>query len=237
MPEKNTKKRGKKKPSRATKPVPKRPTRTQPNPPRPPKGKDPKTLPLKGTQKQGDGRHNSQGISVEKYNEMAEAFWEVQSANHVARTCKVTNATAKKYIEKGDPRRNLPPIRDRWNARVEEVIEEQDETWTDTMRHWAKILKKGRSILEERLGQIVPEDISPEKLFELMGKMLKDESFVKGGPDSRYELSADPLDKLSIPELIDYIEKGNLPGQDMPGMTKAATGDDVKPDTGKGFTE
>lgn len=208
-----TKKRAKKKI-----PLPKRSNRTQPNPGNVPKKGETRNPVPKGRQKQRDSkRPNAQGISVEKYTEMAEAFWQIQSVNHVAKTCKVNMATAKKYIEKGDPKRGLTPIRERFKGEVAQKIKEQNRTWAQAMTEWAAIIDTGKKKLKERLEQVAPEDWSADKLIDMLDKLVKDESFVLGGPDSRHEIANDPLERLSFEELTRYLDTGKLPSPDMVG--------------------
>jgi len=189
-------------------------------PPTPPKGKTRNQLPV-GVQVQKDGRAVSQGISIEKYNEMAKAYFVEQTALYVVETCNVTPRTAAKYIDRGDPSRGMPAIKTRFQKQLQKTFKQQDESWGDVMKKWAKIFAKGRVIVEERLEKIVPENLSPEKTFEIMSRMMKDESFVLGGPDSRHDLLGDPFEKMTPEELREYVETASLPVKDLPALKKS----------------
>ena len=84
----------------------------------------------KGVAYQKDGRASKSGISLEKYEELCNAYWESPVVNYVAKKCNVKYATAKKYVEKGDPARNWRPIRDRYreSMRKAEKVTDRDRT-------------------------------------------------------------------------------------------------------------
>lgn len=53
-------------------------------------------------------------LPIPKYEEMWRAFRDEQTIEYVSKTCRVAYNTAKKYIQRGDPKRGLPPIQDRY---------------------------------------------------------------------------------------------------------------------------
>ena len=67
-------------------------------------------------------------ITVEKYEEMFAAYRERQSAAFVARTCGVSEGSARKYINKGDAARGLAPLKRRLAELSRRTAERADYT-------------------------------------------------------------------------------------------------------------
>jgi hypothetical protein len=109
-------------------------------------------------------------ISIEKYNAMYQAYTERQSISHVAKVCSVNATTAKKYVEKGDPKRNLRPLKDRYSSVIVNAQQKQDYTLA-TLR--GEVLAASRVFLHRvamRIKTLDPDDLSPDAI----GKHLKD---------------------------------------------------------------
>lgn len=64
--------------------------------------------------RQGGRGEIEQSISFIKYEEMFRAYLHKQTAEHVARITGVCTRTATRYIQKGNPRRGMPPIKQRY---------------------------------------------------------------------------------------------------------------------------
>lgn len=213
------------------------PARTQPNPPAPPKGKARNPLP-RGTTRQKDGRAVSEGITIQKYNELAAAYWTNQSANYVAKTCNVTHATAKKYIEVGDLARGLRSLKSRYDATLQKVQRKEDETWASAMQRfrgplgvlkgafirWAKLIMDNAGArladpndpnsvsLPGTMDRMVAYlDADPARAINIMHTLMKIDSFTLGGPDQRSEVVDNPYQDWSWEEKMEFLKTGRRP--------------------------
>ena len=170
---------------------------------------------------QKDGTPAASGISMETYEEMAEAFFNIPSVNHVKTTCKVNMATAKKYIERGDERRGMPSIRERFIRSREKVIKEQDHTWAMAMAESLEMLHslkmKFAAALEKLKKVKIPRIISlndAKKAIEFIDKIVRLEGFIFGGVKSRNEEetgSGPSFADWSAEEMTEYVRTGKRP--------------------------
>lgn len=130
-------------------------------------------------------------ITPEKVEEMFTAWCAMQSLDHVQRTCGVTWHTAKKYVEIGDPERGLESIRKRHLALMERNRRRHDRTFQQAMEEWTGFLARlKRNLFTVLDGKDVftPEQLKalkPQQFADLVTVVMRNESFVLGGPDSR----------------------------------------------------
>ena len=182
---------------------------------RPPNAGDPRGPRVRGRalQVQSDGRKCQQGITLEKYERLCDAFWEKQTVSYVATTCAVNRATARKYCERGDPARGLPAIRPRWLASLRKAQKAVDRDRTVALKESIVQLQNLKTSIDLALrplfmkrgadGQWRPpgpgEDVDdpkalraflanwlkdPHDLVDSVGKIMHHESFALGEPDA-----------------------------------------------------
>jgi hypothetical protein len=192
--------------------------------------KTPKTGALEGKGNSGktvqkDGRPISQGISILTYNEMARAYFEEQSAYHVATTCKVSWRTAQKYIEFGDPERNMPPIRKRLEESQRQIQAKQDRDWQKANIESKEIIRAEKALMTKVLNHLARDQQALEvflkrsgrdakSIAEAVSRVLRDESFVFGKNDEQVSSgtsSSDGFEFWTNGELINFALTGKKP--------------------------
>lgn len=160
-------------------------------------------------------------VTTEEYNVMSRAYFEDQSTAHVARAANVSPATATRYIEVGDPSRGMPPIKQRFLDSQRRVQAKLGRSWEVAMREDQKLLLRAKAALMTAVGKLqsvkLPQEITLEQakmLADVMDKVIRTESFVLGGPDSRNSTataSEESFEGWSDEEVIEYIQSGKRP--------------------------
>ena len=142
-----------------------------------------------------------EGITVEKYRELERAYAKKQSANVVAKACNVHYRTAKKYIDKGDPRRGLPPIALTFARAQKKATEKVMRTWADAQAESIELIRAQKALLTKALNRLARDSSAreeflrhamkdPKNFADTLSKVIRDEAFLFGEPDSRQALDA-----------------------------------------------
>jgi len=154
----------------------------------------------RGTPKphQADGRMSASGVSIEKYNEMSDAYFEEQAVDYVRKKCRVTWATARKYIELGDKTRDLPAIRDVFRDAQQLARKKRERTWAEAQLESLELIKAQKALATKALNRLARDAKAqeefirqaikdPKTLAETISKIARDEAFLFEKPDSRTE--------------------------------------------------
>ena len=107
-----------------------------------------------------------QTLPPEKYDRMWEAYLERQTPNHVAKTVGCTWTTARRYIEEGDPRRNLDPLRVRFQEHRQVVREEIDRSVNEVTVENLKIVETFKMRGFQRLLEQLTGGVETVKVVE-----------------------------------------------------------------------
>jgi hypothetical protein len=141
------------------------------------------------------------------YEAMVAAWVQSPTVNHVVTTCKVSAHTAKRYIEHGDPARDMPPIRERGKAIAAQVAAATDAAVVAEsvpvidLVDMAKRLVKGAT--EAALEH--PESLRPEYISALLKTAHAVEATLKGKPSEIIGVQGgpDPLEGLTDAEVLE----------------------------------
>lgn len=191
----------------------------------------------KSVQVQEDGRPTIAGITVEKYNEMTEAFFKEQAVEFVARSSRVKWHTARKYIEKGDPKRGLRPIRERFIESQKAVQKKHDRTWQDAKLESLEMVRAQKALLTKALNRLASNQAEqdsyitqankdPKTLSDTISKVVRDESFLFGEADSRVDVLQGiqaKVEEWSPEELDEFISTGKRPDRLVGALTSGGT--------------
>ncbi len=151
-------------------------------------------------------------ITVEQYKELADAYARTHSVTEAGKAIGASRQLASRYINRGDPRRNLPPIRERLervtkaaNKEADRiVIKELAKRSAITMRD---IVDKGKElalkVIEVRLEK-------PELFDESVGAFVKSihgvESALDGRPSETTKVVIDDGRRSDILAELERIE-------------------------------
>lgn len=168
--------------------------------------------------KSKEKKANNNSISIEKYNEMVDAFFEVQTVNHVSKVCGVHFQTAKRYIDKGDPTRGLTAIRLRFEAALQTYQKKQDRSWVEARDESIRLVQRTKLEIAKILKDI---DSTKVKITDIQGlktlgdtvdKLTRLEAFCFGEADSRSEMKVeDKFEGWSVEEKMEFIKTGKRP--------------------------
>jgi hypothetical protein len=148
--------------------------------------------------KKGEPGHACKGISRALYDRMVETYFATQDVLDVARQCAVHRRTAEKYIYRGDPKRAMPAIRDRYIAAQAKTQVLQDRSWAEEQAQWKNMFSDIRGLFQEVLTRLEADPVkkkkfilrmldSPTVMIKIMSQLMRDEYFLYGGPDHRAE--------------------------------------------------
>lgn len=91
-------------------------------------------------------------LPIQTYNEMFEAYLVVPSAAHAARMTGVSARCARKYVERGDPRRGLPPLRQRYDEIQAGIVRRENESLRGMLEGPSAMLMK--SLFDPATGRM-----------------------------------------------------------------------------------
>ncbi len=167
------------------------------------------------TPKRITGNHR---ISIEKYNKMVDAFFEVQTAQYMSKVCGVTRRTAKRYIETGDPARGLQPIRLRFESALRQYQKKQDRSWVEARNetiHFVQRVKLEIAVILKALEsvKITITDIQGLKtLADVIDKLTRLEALCFGEAEFRSQTTVEnKFEGWSFEEKVMFIETGKRP--------------------------
>lgn len=152
-------------------------------------------------------------VTVEKYNELYAAYREKQSIDYVAKKCGVHWQTARRYIEDGDLRRHLRPIKIRFAEVMLKSHAQEDYGLVKANSEMRKAARAMFSKYVQRIQKMKPEEIDPNKiaasLRELQAVILKSFGEADLVVEARGRFEGWSLEELSV-----YAETGVAPDHD-----------------------
>lgn len=133
----------------------------------------------------------SKMMTRKQVNRMWAEFQLDQSPNRIAKKVKVRHETVKRYIENGDPKRNIEPFKVRF-ARIQAKADEK------VADHQADDLKSVRMLIRAGIAKMFTTKMDPKTKKDTltledapsMGdleKLMRLSAFLSGGPDARVE--------------------------------------------------
>lgn len=120
-----------------------------------PEKTEPSNLQNSGKKKRytgGNGKTGNNSLSVEKYNQIWTEFQRDQSIAAVARASRVSYHTARRYIQRGDPKRGLVALRDRFKEIQEETVAVERVTMATVVQNGLTLADKMQKYIEAQLG-------------------------------------------------------------------------------------
>ncbi|MEE8323918.1 MAG: hypothetical protein V3R57_09880 [Candidatus Bathyarchaeia archaeon] len=163
-------------------------------------------------------------IPQDKIDEMYDAFIEEQSIQHVMTKCKVSKNAARKYVNEGDPKRDIPSFKERYKAvsvKNQKKSEDKSEIY---FRENLALVRKFKGLVAKLLTQIEEFDIahaSPWKLQQVLDGIFKMEAFLHGQATeithhqhnhvhtTKLDVSRETLSKIARLVLEDKREKSD----------------------------
>ncbi len=145
-------------------------------------------------------------ITIDKYNEMYTAYQENQSPDSVAKKCGVHRDTATKYIEEGDPSRNLRPLRDRFQKVMEGAQARQDYTLEMARGEMQRVARVLLVKAAEKVRQLQVNDIPATLLPRLLTDLQKVIERTMGVADATVKVQTD--DPFALWSLNDFLQIG-----------------------------
>ena len=126
-------------------------------------------------------------ISLDKIDEMYDAYLDKQSVSFVMKKCSVSKGTARKYISVGDPNRGIDSFKTRYldvSAAKNKTSEKKFEDKADVYRkeNFA-LLRKFKGMLAKALNDMKEFDVStltPMKVAMILEMIPKVEAFLLG---------------------------------------------------------
>lgn len=169
-------------------------------------------------------RPKGRPVTIDVYNAMYAAYMEQQSARYVAEQCGVDRRTALRYVDKGDPKRNLRPLKDRFDAVQTQAQTKQDY---DLARARSEVQGAARVMLArvaQRIASVDPAEIDANRLATI----LKDTQVVLertlGVADASVDVRAEGrFAHWTLEELIDFATKGVAPEHDRSTASTSST--------------
>jgi len=151
-------------------------------------------------------------ISRDTYNLMYKAYLDRQSVRHVAKTAGVSQQTANKYVNHGDPKRGMMSLRDRM-AKIQDMTRQQQDY--DVARAWGEFQKAARGIFMknvQRINDMKPEELDANKIPDNLNKLLTVVERTFGGAEHTHEIKGKYSD-WTVDELRGYLENGIEPNK------------------------
>ena len=152
-------------------------------------------------------------VNIEKYNDMYAAWREKQSIDFVAKKCGVHWQTARRYIEDGDPKRHLRPIKIRFAEVMVKAQKKEDYTLVRANTEMRKAARAYFIKLVQRIEKMKPDELDPNKVGTALreAQQIINKSF--GEADIVVEAKG-RFEGWTIEELTIYSETGVAPARD-----------------------
>lgn len=164
-------------------------------------------------------------ITTEKYNQMYAAFCERQTARHVARTCQINSETANRYIEKGDPKRRLPAIRERWERTQRNAQMAEDYDIVKARREMQAVARAHLGKVAQRIRDLNPGDLDANNLARSLQSLQIVLERSLGVSDSTVTIRTDDrFSTWSTEELLEFARTGTTPVHARGGDAAIAAG-------------
>ena len=155
-------------------------------------------------------------LSLDKYNQMYLAYQETQSAAHVGRVCGVSARVAAKYINQGDPTRNLRPLKDRFDSVVSQAQSKQDyglEVMRKEMQLAARALFAKAA---KRIQGMNPTEIKANFLPQWLKDLQVVLERTEGVADATVQVrGVGRFDNWTTDELMTFFQTGKFPIHDV----------------------
>jgi len=169
-------------------------------------------------------RHKQGIISIDKYNELYAAYQENQSPDSVARKCGVHRDTATKYIEEGDPARNLRPLRDRLQKVLEGAQARQDYTLEMARGEMQQVARVLLVKTAKRVSELQAAEIRPDLLPRMLTDLQKVIERTMGVADATVRVERDDMfANWTLEELMAYAQTGKLPEHEISRQLMASS--------------
>lgn len=147
----------------------------------------------------------------EQYEEMWQAYCREQTIAGVARLCNVSEGTARRYIVRGDPKRNLRPLLDRWKEARAKVDKEEINDLAQAQRGSLKAAQYAKEIAIRQLKRLKRDKNGafrdPMKAVKIAHEL---EALIHGEPTQRHEFGGgawdDPFAGLDDTEVMEFLE-------------------------------
>lgn len=149
-------------------------------------------------------------LSEAKRGELWTAYQTRQSIDHVAKKCGVHHRTVERYR-----------LLDSWDERLSEIQatarKRADYTLAESMAESLAIVRdyKARLALALSTKRVSSDDVTATELE----KVIKLETFVLGGVESRHQLVTTEFGKWTEEELEEFARDGTVPGSARGGAT------------------
>jgi len=160
-------------------------------------------------------RPKGPAISIDTYNAMYDAYMAQQSAAYVAKTAGVDRRTAKRYIERGDPKRNLRPLKQRYQAVIQSAQQKADY---DLATARAEVQGAARVMLHrlaERIRLLDPDELDANRVTTSLKDLQVVLERTLGVADASVEVRAESrFADWSLEELVEFAVKGVAPTHD-----------------------
>jgi len=159
----------------------------------------------------------ARAVTPEVYAQMFVAYCEKPSANAVAQTTGVTWATAQKAVTQGWPKSAMPPLKERYDAVMQETHAKAAYDITKANEQTLTMVRAYKSKLARKVAEVEIQDL-PAAIGSELDRMARLEQFLMGGPDSRVEVGSTIYDGLTYDERVEYLRTGHLPSVTTPGL-------------------
>lgn len=164
-------------------------------------------------------------LSIKDYNSCYKAYQIKQSAAYVADQVGISEKTAKRYIEKGDPSRNLRPLKDRFDGVMARVQEDEDYSIVVARREMQMISRALLAKFAKSIRELDPAKIKPFMLT----RGLKDLQVILerclGVADATVDVQIKSrFDGWSYDELMTFVETGTVPEHDVAPAARGGHG-------------
>jgi len=172
-----------------------------------------------GTLPKGKGRRGAQAkMPPEKYEKMWKAYCEKQEITHAAKQAGVCYKTAKKYIDgPGDPKRQMPPIHERWQKMESDSQNKADRELVKSRANNLKIVRLAKAKVAEKLmGNFDLDKISEDKVPAALKDLIQLEERLLGGDDVKIGVSdrsneQNQFDGWTDEEIAEFARTGLMP--------------------------
>lgn len=164
-------------------------------------------------------------LTIDQYNACYEAYVVRQSGNHVAKSTGINLKTAIKYINEGDPKRNLRPLKDRFMEVVQRAQDKQDFTLEIARTQMQGVARALLARMSARITAMDPSELDADGLAAGITKVqgviertlgVADQTVKIDGSKSRFDTWTDE-------ELFTFFETGKRPDHDILSSTVSKT--------------
>lgn len=100
----------------------------------------------------GNGKTGTNTLSIERYNKIWTEYQRDQSIAAVARASRVSYQTARRYIQRGDPKRGLPALQDRLKEIQAEAVDLEKQTIASEIQNGLALTDKLTRYIEAQIG-------------------------------------------------------------------------------------